>query len=114
MSVFREKYSWRSHLKPCGEGSVRQEKTGWPWRDAWVLVLGIVLKKIAESFHLGKLPPDFVLAPDYNAAPKTFQPVIRLNVYTGDAEPWHECSAISALRREGSCTLACENSVWGK
>jgi len=66
-------------------------------------VLGIVLKKIAEAFHLGKLPLDFVL-----------QPVIPLNVYTGDAEPWHECSAISALRSESSCTLAPQNSVWGK
>jgi putative SOS response-associated peptidase YedK len=28
-------------------------------------------QKLAEAFHLGKLPPDFVLAPDYNVAPKT-------------------------------------------
>jgi len=43
-------------------------------------------QKLAEAFHLGKLPPDFVLAPDYNVAPKTFQPVIRLNRETGERE----------------------------
>jgi putative SOS response-associated peptidase YedK len=34
-------------------------------------------QRIAEAFHLGKLPDDFVLPPDYNVAPTTFQPVIR-------------------------------------
>jgi putative SOS response-associated peptidase YedK len=43
-------------------------------------------QKLAEAFHLGKLPPDFVLAPDYNVAPTTFQPVIRLNADTGERE----------------------------
>jgi putative SOS response-associated peptidase YedK len=43
-------------------------------------------QKIAEAFHPGKLPRDFVLAPDYNVAPKTFQPVIRLNAETGERE----------------------------
>jgi putative SOS response-associated peptidase YedK len=43
-------------------------------------------QKLAEAFHLGKLPPDFVLAPDYNVAPKTFQPIIRLNAETGERE----------------------------
>ena len=34
-------------------------------------------QRVAEAFHVGKLPDDFVLAPDYNVAPTTFQPVIR-------------------------------------
>ena len=34
-------------------------------------------QKIAEAFQLGKLPDGFVLPPDYNVAPTTFQPVIR-------------------------------------
>jgi len=43
-------------------------------------------QKLTAAFHLGRLPPDFVLAPDYNVAPKTFQPVIRLNRETGERE----------------------------
>ena len=34
-------------------------------------------QRIAEAFRLGKLPDGFVLAPDYNVAPTSFQPVIR-------------------------------------
>jgi putative SOS response-associated peptidase YedK len=34
-------------------------------------------QRIAEAFHLGKLPDGFVLPPDFNVAPTTFQPVIR-------------------------------------
>ena len=34
-------------------------------------------QRIAEAFKLGKLGEDFVLPPDYNIAPTTFQPVIR-------------------------------------
>jgi len=34
-------------------------------------------QRIAEAFRLGKLPPDFVLPPDFNIAPTTYQPVIR-------------------------------------
>jgi putative SOS response-associated peptidase YedK len=36
-------------------------------------------QRIAEAFHLGKLPPDFILSESYNVAPQTFQPVIRLD-----------------------------------
>lgn len=43
-------------------------------------------QKIAEAFHLGLLPDSFVLPPDYNVAPSTFQPVIRLNRDTGERE----------------------------
>jgi putative SOS response-associated peptidase YedK len=34
-------------------------------------------QRIAEAFKLGKLPDGFVLPPDYNVAPTSFQPVIR-------------------------------------
>ncbi len=40
-------------------------------------------QRIAEAFRLGKLPPGFVLSPDFNIAPSTFQPVIRLSRDTG-------------------------------
>ena len=43
-------------------------------------------QRIAEAFRLGKLPDGFVLPPDYNVAPSTFQPVIRLNRDTGERE----------------------------
>jgi hypothetical protein len=43
-------------------------------------------QRIAEAFKLGKLPPDFVLPPDYNIAPSTFQPVIRPAPETGERE----------------------------
>ena len=43
-------------------------------------------QRIAEAFHLGKLPDGFILPPDYNIAPTTFQPVIRLNRDTGERE----------------------------
>lgn len=43
-------------------------------------------QRIAEAFHLGKLPDDFVLPPDYNVAPTTFQPVIRDSRDTGNRE----------------------------
>ena len=43
-------------------------------------------QRIAEAFKLGKLPDDFVLPPDFNIAPSTFQPVIRANRETGDRE----------------------------
>jgi len=34
-------------------------------------------QRIAEAFHLGKLPDDFVLPPcDYNVGPTNHQPVI--------------------------------------
>jgi len=42
---------------------------------------------IAEAFKLGKLPDGFVLPDwDYNVAPTTMQPVIRLNRDTGERE----------------------------
>ena len=44
-------------------------------------------QRIAEAFHLGKLPDDFVLPPwDYNVAPTTYQPVIRNSRHTGERE----------------------------
>jgi putative SOS response-associated peptidase YedK len=43
-------------------------------------------QRIAEAFHLGKLPEGFILPPDFNIAPSTFQPVIRLNRDTGERE----------------------------
>jgi putative SOS response-associated peptidase YedK len=43
-------------------------------------------QRIAEAFRLGKLPENFVLPPDYNVAPTTFQPVIRLSRDTGERE----------------------------
>ena len=44
-------------------------------------------QRIAEAFHLGKVPDGFVLPPwDYNVAPTTFQPVIRPNRDTGKRE----------------------------
>ena len=44
-------------------------------------------QRLAEAFHLGDLPPDFVLPPwDYNVAPTTHQPVIRHARETGEPE----------------------------
>jgi putative SOS response-associated peptidase YedK len=44
-------------------------------------------QRIAEAFKLGKLPDGFVLPDwDYNVAPTTMQPVIRLNRDTGERE----------------------------
>jgi putative SOS response-associated peptidase YedK len=44
------------------------------------------MQRIAEAFHLGKLPDGFVLPPDYNVAPTTFQSVIRADKETGERE----------------------------
>jgi putative SOS response-associated peptidase YedK len=41
-------------------------------------------QRISQAFHLGEIPPDFVLPPDYNVAPTTFQPVIRNTRDTGE------------------------------
>lgn len=44
-------------------------------------------QRIAEAFHLGRLPEGFVLSPaNYNVAPTTFQPVIRADRETGERE----------------------------
>jgi putative SOS response-associated peptidase YedK len=44
-------------------------------------------QRLAEAFHLGKLPDGFVLPDwDYNVAPTTFQPVIRNARETGERE----------------------------
>jgi putative SOS response-associated peptidase YedK len=43
-------------------------------------------QKIADAFKVGKLPPGFELPPDYNVAPQTFQPVVRLDRETGECE----------------------------
>jgi putative SOS response-associated peptidase YedK len=43
-------------------------------------------QRIAEAFSLGRLPEDFVLPPDFNVAPSTFQPVIRAERETGARE----------------------------
>ena len=37
-------------------------------------------QRIAEAFHLGKLPDGFVLPPDYNVAPSTFGLAFKLPV----------------------------------
>lgn len=42
-------------------------------------------QRIAEWFKLGEVP-DFALPPDYNVAPTTFQPVLRLSRETGERE----------------------------
>ncbi len=61
-------------------------------------------QRIAEAFKRGKLSPDFILPPDYNVAPSTFQPVIRLNRDTGDREivmmPW----GLIPYTENGLCT----------
>lgn len=44
-------------------------------------------QRIAEAFKVGKLPDGFILPDwDYNVAPTTMQPVIRLNRDTGERE----------------------------
>ena len=43
-------------------------------------------QRIADAFHVGKLPDGFVLPPDFNVAPTTFQPVIRADRETGGRE----------------------------
>lgn len=43
-------------------------------------------QRIAAAFRLGHLSSNFPLPPDYNIAPATFQPVIRLNRDSGERE----------------------------
>ena len=43
-------------------------------------------QRIAEAFHLGRLPEEFEAPPDYNVAPSTFQPVVRAERETGERE----------------------------
>lgn len=43
-------------------------------------------QRLAEAFRLAQLPENYPLPPDYNIAPATFQPVIRLNRDTGERE----------------------------
>ena len=43
-------------------------------------------QRIAEAFRLGQLSEDYPLPPDYNIAPATFQPVVRLNRDSGERE----------------------------
>jgi putative SOS response-associated peptidase YedK len=43
-------------------------------------------QRIAEAFRLGQLPDGFVLPPDFNVAPSTFQPIVRQSRETGDRE----------------------------
>lgn len=43
-------------------------------------------QRIAEAFRLQELPEDYPLPPDFNIAPATFQPVIRLRRETGERE----------------------------
>ena len=42
-------------------------------------------QRLAERFHL-RVVPDVPLAPDYNVAPTTFQPVIRIGRDSGERE----------------------------
>src|SRR5277367_6797708 len=43
-------------------------------------------QKIAEIFHVSRWAPDVHLAPDYNIAPSTFQPIIRSSLEDGERE----------------------------
>lgn len=43
-------------------------------------------QRIAEAFRLHELPDEYPLPPDFNVAPATFQPVIRLHRDTGARE----------------------------
>ncbi|SNS40680.1 Putative SOS response-associated peptidase YedK [Granulicella rosea] len=44
-------------------------------------------QRLAEAFHLGELPVDFVLPPEnYNIAPQSTQPVVRVNPDSGQRE----------------------------
>jgi len=43
-------------------------------------------QRIAEAFRLGELPAGFVLPPDYNVAPTSVQPVIRLSRASGERD----------------------------
>ena len=43
-------------------------------------------QKIAETFHVARWAPDVHLAPDYNIAPSTFQPIIRSSPEDGERE----------------------------
>jgi putative SOS response-associated peptidase YedK len=43
-------------------------------------------QRLAEAFRLGKLPDGFVLPPDFNVAPTTFQPVVVNNRETAERE----------------------------
>jgi putative SOS response-associated peptidase YedK len=43
-------------------------------------------QRFAEAFRVGQLPEGLILPPDYNIAPATFQPVIRLNRDSGERE----------------------------
>ena len=43
-------------------------------------------QKIADAFHVRGTPASLVIAPDYNVAPTSMQPVIRLNRESGERE----------------------------
>jgi len=43
-------------------------------------------QKIAETFHVARWAPDVHLAPDYNIAPSTFQPILRSSPEDGERE----------------------------
>jgi putative SOS response-associated peptidase YedK len=43
-------------------------------------------QKIAESFHVSRWAPDVHLAPDFNIAPSTLQPIIRSSPEDGERE----------------------------
>jgi putative SOS response-associated peptidase YedK len=43
-------------------------------------------QKIAETFHVARWAPDVHLAPDYNIAPSTFQPILRSSPENGECE----------------------------
>jgi putative SOS response-associated peptidase YedK len=57
------------HLRVCGRYYRKSDK-----------------QKIAEAFHVGTLPDDFVLSENYNVDPSTFQPVIRESRDSTDRE----------------------------
>jgi len=43
-------------------------------------------QRLVEAFHLRTVPDSVALAPNYNVAPTTFQPVIRADKETGERE----------------------------
>ena len=43
-------------------------------------------QSLAKAFHLRTVPDSVALAPNYNVAPTTFQPVIRADHETGERE----------------------------
>src|SRR5271169_3458503 len=86
-------------------------------------------QKIAETFHVARWAPDVHLAPDYNIAPSTFQPINRSSPEDGEREivlmrwgliPARPAAAATDCRRRawiirGHCTSSqtrCKAEGW--